>query len=315
MRTIAVHSDADARALFVAMADEAHPIGPAAARESYLDIGKIIAAAKASGAACIHPGYGFLSERAEFAAACEKAGLTFVGPTSRSIEAMGSKSESRKLMESLGVPVVPGYHGDDQSLETRVKAGSAVGFTLLVKASAGGGGKGMKVVREPSGLKEAIESAQREALKSFGDARVLLERYIERPRHIEFQILGDSHGNIIHLFERDCSVQRRHQKVVEESPAPNYSDELRQRMAAAAITPRESDTAFIPASFPGVNFKCVLPYAKGTFYNGKEKSSRTAASIARTIISSIGSVNSARSMSLRRALVAGCRGVNRVQQS
>ena len=203
--------------------------------DSYLDVSKVIDAARRSGADALHPGYGFLSERAELAAACEEAGIIFVGPKSSSIRAMGSKAGSRQLMQSHGVPVVPGYDGEDQSLDTLNAEAKTIGFPLLVKASAGGGGKGMKIARAMEELRPAIESAQREAMKAFGHDRLLLERYIEEPRHVEFQIFGDTHGNIVHLFERDCSIQRRHQKVVEETPAPRYSDELRQRMAAAAI--------------------------------------------------------------------------------
>jgi 3-methylcrotonyl-CoA carboxylase alpha subunit len=210
--------------------DDAVPLG-----NSYLDVNRVIDAARACGADALHPGYGFLSERAELAAACEDAGIVFVGPMAKSIAAMGSKAESRHLMQKLGVPVVPGYDGDEQSMDVLLREGERVGFPLLVKASAGGGGKGMKIVRAASELRAAIESAQREAMKAFGDDRLLLERYIEEPRHVELQIFGDAHGNIVHLFERDCSLQRRHQKVVEETPAPRYSDELRQRMAKAAI--------------------------------------------------------------------------------
>jgi acetyl/propionyl-CoA carboxylase alpha subunit len=203
--------------------------------ESYLDVTKVIDAARRAGAHALHPGYGFLSERAELAAACEETGITFIGPKADSIAAMGSKAESRHLMQRLGVPVVPGYDGEDQSFETLAAEGTRIGFPLLVKASAGGGGKGMKIVRGREELQPQIESARREAVKAFGDGRLLLERYIEEPRHVEFQIFGDGRGNVLHLFERDCSIQRRHQKVVEESPAPRYSDELRQRMAKAAI--------------------------------------------------------------------------------
>ena len=202
---------------------------------SYLDAGKVIDAARSCGADALHPGYGFLSERAELAAACEEAKIVFVGPKAASIAAMGSKAESRHLMQRLGVPVVPGYDGDDQSMETLAAQAKTIGFPLLVKASAGGGGKGMKIVRGAGELTPAIESARREAMKAFGDDRLLLERYIEEPRHVEFQIFGDGRGNIVHLFERDCSIQRRHQKVVEETPAPRYGDDLRRRMADAAI--------------------------------------------------------------------------------
>ena len=224
------HADGDDIRYVRRFFDESVSLGP-----SYLDVNRVIDAARSSGADALHPGYGFLSERAELAAACEDAGVIFVGPTSKSIAAMGSKAESRHLMQALGVPVVPGYDGDDQALETLLREGERVGFPLLVKASAGGGGKGMKIVRAAGELRGAIESAQREAMKAFGDDRLLIERYIEEPRHVEFQIFGDSHGHLVHLFERDCSIQRRHQKVVEESPAPRYTDELRQRMAKAAI--------------------------------------------------------------------------------
>jgi acetyl/propionyl-CoA carboxylase alpha subunit len=202
---------------------------------SYLDVSAVIDAARRSGADAIHPGYGFLSERAALAAACEDTGIVFIGPKSKSIAAMGSKSESRQLMRSLGVPVVPGYDGADQSDPSLTAEAKMIGLPLLVKASAGGGGKGMKIVREFSELQGALESARREAMKAFGDDRLLLERYIEEPRHVEVQVFGDSRGEIVHLFERDCSLQRRHQKVVEESPAPNYADALREKMTRAAV--------------------------------------------------------------------------------
>ena len=201
----------------------------------YLDVGSVIDAARKCGADAIHPGYGFLSERPELAAACEEAKIIFIGSTADSIAAMGSKAHARHLMRRLGVPVVPGYDGDDQSDATLASEAERVGFPLLVKASAGGGGKGMKIVRERGEPQAQIESARREAMKAFGDDRLLLEKYIEEPRHVEFQIFGDARGEIVHLFERDCSIQRRHQKVVEETPAPRYSDELRQRMAQAAV--------------------------------------------------------------------------------
>ena len=224
------HADSDDIRFTRRFFDESISLG-----DSYLNVANVIDAAKRAGADALHPGYGFLSERAELAAACEEAGIVFVGPRSKSISAMGSKADSRHLMQAHGVPVVPGYDGEDQALETLTAEGAKIGWPLLVKASAGGGGKGMKIVRAASELRAAIESAQREAMKAFGDDRLLLERYIEEPRHVEFQIFGDTHGNIVHLFERDCSIQRRHQKVVEETPAPRYSEELRQRMAAAAI--------------------------------------------------------------------------------
>ena len=220
--------------------DEAVSLGPGDARATYLNVAKVIDAARGMQADALHPGYGFLSERAELAAACEDAGITFVGPKAESIEAMGSKAGSRQRMQKHGVPVVPGYDGEDQTLETLTHHAKQIGFPLLVKASAGGGGKGMKIVRAENELRAAIESAQREAAKAFGDDRLLLERYIEEPRHVEFQVFGDAHGNVVHLFERDCSIQRRHQKVVEETPAPRYSDELRQRMAAAAVAAARS---------------------------------------------------------------------------
>jgi 3-methylcrotonyl-CoA carboxylase alpha subunit len=230
LTSILAYSDLDDIGFTRRLFDEAVSLGP-----SYLDVAKVIDAARAANADALHPGYGFLSERAELAAACEDAGITFIGPKSDSIAAMGSKAESRHLMQRLGVPVVPGYDGEDQNVNTLTSEAERIGFPLLVKASAGGGGKGMKIVRAAGELRDAIESARREAMKAFGDDRLLLERYIEEPRHVEFQIFGDGEGNIVHLFERDCSIQRRHQKVVEESPAPRYSDELRQRMAKAAI--------------------------------------------------------------------------------
>ncbi len=209
--------------------DDAVPIA------SYLDVSAVIDAACRAGADAIHPGYGFLSERAELAAACADAKIVFIGPKADSIAAMGSKAQSRHLMERLGVPVVPGYDGEDQNDPTFAREAKRIGFPVLVKASAGGGGKGMKIVREAGELQAQLESARREAKKAFGDGRLLLERYIEEPRHVEVQVFGDSRGEIVHLFERDCSIQRRHQKVVEESPAPRYTDELRKKMTSAAI--------------------------------------------------------------------------------
>ncbi|MGZ5441648.1 MAG: acetyl-CoA carboxylase biotin carboxylase subunit [Thermoanaerobaculia bacterium] len=233
--SVLAHADEDDVRFTRRFFDETISLGPGDARDTYLNVGKVIDAARASGADALHPGYGFLSERAELSAACEEAGIAFVGPKASSIAAMGSKAESRRLMQSLGVPVVPGYDGEDQSRATLAREAATIGFPLLVKASAGGGGKGMKIVRAQDELQPAIESAAREAAKAFGDDRLLLERYIEEPRHVEFQIFGDGRGNIVHLFERDCSIQRRHQKVIEETPAPRYPDELRQRMARAAI--------------------------------------------------------------------------------
>jgi len=233
--SVLAHSDTDDVRYVRSFFDETVSLGSGDARATYLDVGKVIDAARSSGADALHPGYGFLSERAELSAACEDAGIVFVGPKAASIAAMGSKAESRRLMQSLGVPVVPGYDGEDQSRETLAREAERIGYPLLVKASAGGGGKGMKIVRSRQELDPAIESAGREAAKAFGDDRLLLERYIEEPRHVELQIFGDGRGTILHLFERDCSIQRRHQKVVEETPAPRYPDELRQRMAQAAI--------------------------------------------------------------------------------
>ncbi|HEX9500196.1 MAG TPA: biotin carboxylase N-terminal domain-containing protein, partial [Thermoanaerobaculia bacterium] len=206
---------------------------------SYLDVNAVIDAARKSGADAVHPGYGFLSERAELAAACEDATIIFVGPRASSIAAMGSKSEARQLMRRLSVPVVPGYDGADQLDATLAREAGRVGFPLLVKASSGGGGKGMKIVRAAAELQPSLDSARREAMKAFGNDRLLLERYIEEPRHVEFQVFGDAKGSVIHLFERDCSIQRRYQKIIEESPAPNYSDKLRQKMAKAAIAAAE----------------------------------------------------------------------------
>jgi acetyl/propionyl-CoA carboxylase alpha subunit len=233
--TVAVYSDADACSPQVRFADEAVHIGPAPSRESYLNIEKIIAAARRTGAEGIHPGYGFLSENADFAEACEAAGITFIGPTADAIRKMGLKSTARGLMAAAGVPIVPGYDGEDQSIETLSKSAEAIGLPVLIKASAGGGGKGMRVVRDASELREAIESAGREAEKAFGDGTLLLEKYIDRARHVEVQILGDHNGHLIHLFERECSIQRRHQKIIEESPSPAVTPQLRNRICEAAV--------------------------------------------------------------------------------
>jgi 3-methylcrotonyl-CoA carboxylase alpha subunit len=235
IRTVAVYSAADANALHVALADEAYPIGPAAARESYLSIEKILAVAKQSGAEAIHPGYGFLSENAEFAEACAKAGIVFIGPPASAIRAMGSKSAAKALMARAGVPLVPGYHGADQDAALLAREAKKIGFPVLIKASAGGGGKGMRIVESAADFAAALASAKREAKASFGDDTVLIERYLTRPRHIEMQIFADTHGDCVHLFERDCSVQRRHQKVVEEAPAPGMDPARRAAMGAAAI--------------------------------------------------------------------------------
>jgi len=233
--TVAVYSDADRNARHVAMADEARHIGPPAARESYLKGEAILAAALECGANAIHPGYGFLSENEDFAAACEKAGVVFVGPTPSAIAAMGDKSAAKALMEKAGVPLVPGYHGDNQDPAFLAKEAERIGYPVLIKASAGGGGKGMRVVTKSSEFDGALAGAQREAKAAFGDDRVLIERYLSRPRHIEIQVFGDTLGNVIHLFERDCSVQRRHQKVLEEAPAPGMTPERRKQMGDAAV--------------------------------------------------------------------------------
>jgi 3-methylcrotonyl-CoA carboxylase alpha subunit len=235
MRTIAVHSEADAGALFVGMADEAHLIGPAAARESYLQVDTIIDVAKRSGAASIHPGYGFLSERAEFAEACAANGIVFVGPPASAIKAMGLKDAAKALVQQAGVPVVPGYHGSKQDPDFLRQKAYEIGYPVLIKAVAGGGGKGMRRVEKAADFDAALASAQREASSAFGDPRVLVEKYVLSPRHIEIQVFADGHGNVVHLFERDCSLQRRHQKVIEEAPAPGMTPEMRQAMGKAAV--------------------------------------------------------------------------------
>ena len=234
LRTVAVYSEADRDAMHVAMADEAVLLGPARARDSYLNIERVIEAARKSGAEAVHPGYGFLSESAEFAQACLDAGLVFVGPTAAMIRLMGSKSGSKLLMEQAGVPLVPGYHGEAQDDATLAAAANKIGYPILVKASAGGGGRGMRIVRSASELAPAIVSAKREAKAAFGDDRVLIEKFVENPRHIEVQIIGDSHGNLLSLFERECTLQRRHQKVIEEAPSPTLDAVQREAVCAAA---------------------------------------------------------------------------------
>jgi len=235
VRTVAVYSDADRHALHVQMADEAVHIGPARAAESYLDAARILAVAKATGAEAVHPGYGFLSENEDFARACAKAGIAFIGPTPEAIEFMGSKSAAKSLMEKAKVPVTPGYHGDKQDLKTLESEAGRIGWPLLIKAVAGGGGKGMRIVHAAGEFKEALEGARREAKAAFGDDKVLLEKYIEQPRHIEFQVFGDTHGNVVHLFERECSLQRRFQKVLEETPSPFLDEAMRRKMGEAAV--------------------------------------------------------------------------------
>jgi len=234
LRTVAVYSEADRDAMHVALADEAVLLGPARARDSYLNIERVIEAARKTGAEAVHPGYGFLSESAEFAQACLDAGLVFVGPTAAMIRLMGSKSGSKMLMEEAGVPLVPGYHGEAQDDATLAKAADKIGFPVLVKASAGGGGRGMRIVRSAGELAAAITSAKREAKAAFGDDRMLIEKFVENPRHIEVQVIGDSHGNLLSLFERECTLQRRHQKVIEEAPSPTLDVSQREAVCAAA---------------------------------------------------------------------------------
>ena len=235
VRTVAVHSDVDAHALHVEMADEAYAIGGARPADSYLRGNRIIEVAKASGAQAIHPGYGFLSENEDFARAVEKAGLAFIGPTPEAIEQMGLKDRAKAIMEKAGVPVVPGYHGEKQDDAFLRAEAEKVGYPLLVKAVAGGGGKGMRLVTEDADFAAQLESARREAKNAFGDDRVLLERFVQGPHHIEFQVFGDTHGHYVHLFERECSIQRRHQKVLEETPSPFLDDTLRDAMGQAAV--------------------------------------------------------------------------------
>ena len=235
LRTVAVYSDADAKALHVRQADEAVHIGASPARESYLVGAKIIAAAKATGAEAIHPGYGFLSENAEFAQSVIDAGLIWVGPKPASITAMGLKDAAKQLMQDAGVPVTPGYLGANQDPANLAEEAAKIGYPVLIKAVAGGGGKGMRLVESANDFADALQSCQREAASSFGNQHVLIEKYIQRPRHNEVQVFGDSHGNVVHLFERDCSLQRRHQKVIEEAPAPGMDEVTREALCAAAV--------------------------------------------------------------------------------
>ncbi|MEZ5953134.1 MAG: biotin carboxylase N-terminal domain-containing protein [Hyphomonas sp.] len=233
--TVAVYSDADAAAKHVREADEAVHIGPAPAAESYLKMDAIIAAARFAGADAIHPGYGFLSENADFAEAVTKAGLIWVGPPPAAIRSMGPKDEAKRIAEAAGVPVLPGYRGEAQDAKTLTEAAKEIGFPLLIKAVAGGGGRGIRLVTKAADLKAELESAVREAESSFGDGRVMLEKLVEQPRHIEVQVFGDSHGNVVHLYERDCSLQRRRQKVIEEAPAPGMPEDVRKAMTSAAV--------------------------------------------------------------------------------
>jgi 3-methylcrotonyl-CoA carboxylase alpha subunit len=238
--TVAVYSQADQHALHVELADEAWPIGPPPARESYLNIDAILDAARRSGAEAVHPGYGFLSENAEFAEACAAAGVVFIGPPAAAIRAMGSKAAAKALMARSGVPLVPGYHGEDQDPEHLADEAERIGFPVLIKAAAGGGGRGMRVVAGAGEFAAALAAAKREAAAAFGDDRILIEKYIQRPRHIEIQVFADSHGHVVHLFERDCSIQRRYQKVIEEAPAPGLDAKRRAAMGKAAVAAARS---------------------------------------------------------------------------
>jgi 3-methylcrotonyl-CoA carboxylase alpha subunit len=235
IRTVAVYSTVDAKAQFVQLADEAYPIGEPAPQQSYLNVDKLIAIAKQSGCDCVHPGYGFLSERAYFAQAVQDNGLVWVGPNPFAIEQMGVKTTARDIMQRANVPVVPGYQSNTATLDELMTQAQQVGFPLMVKAAGGGGGKGIRIVRDPQALHEALLGAQSEAQKAFNDPRLFLERYIEHGRHIEVQIIGDRHGNLLHLYERECSTQRRHQKIIEESPAPYLTPEQRERIGQIAV--------------------------------------------------------------------------------
>ncbi|MFN3853054.1 MAG: acetyl/propionyl/methylcrotonyl-CoA carboxylase subunit alpha [Phreatobacter sp.] len=258
--TVAVHSTADAGAAHVRFADRAELIGGPLPAESYLNIAAIIAAAKRAGADAVHPGYGFLAENAAFARACREAGLVFVGPSAESIEAMGHKAGAKQIMQAAGVPTVPGWQGDDQSDERLAAEAARIGFPVMIKAVAGGGGRGMRLVAEPSRFAEALRSARSEAANAFGDPTVLLERAVVEPRHIEIQVFGDRHGNAVHLGERDCSVQRRHQKLVEEAPSPAVSPELRARMGDVAVK------AVQALRYEGAGTLEFLLDASGAFY-------------------------------------------------
>ncbi|WIM13424.1 acetyl/propionyl/methylcrotonyl-CoA carboxylase subunit alpha [Enhydrobacter sp.] len=260
IKTVAVFSDADADARHVAMADEAVHIGPSPARESYLVANRIIDAAKRTGAQAIHPGYGFLSENAAFAEACAEAGIVFIGPPPAAVRAMGSKSEAKKIMEKAGVPLVPGYHGDDQAPELLAREAARIGFPVLIKASAGGGGKGMRVVEGAGKFADALAGAKREAKASFAGDHVLIEKYLTRPRHIEIQVFADTHGNCLYLFERDCSIQRRHQKVIEEAPAPDMEPARRKAMGEAAVAAAKA------IGYVGAGTVEFIADQDGTFY-------------------------------------------------
>ena len=260
VKTVAVFSEADRSAPFVRYADEAFCIGPPPSNQSYLDYEKIIDVAKKTKTDGIHPGYGFLSENAEFAKACEDAGLVFIGPTPDAIHLMGNKAEAKRRMIAAGVPCVPGYEGEDQSDATLLSEGAKITLPLMVKAAAGGGGRGMRIVHKSSELSNAIKLARAEASSAFGSGELILEKAIMRPRHVEIQVFGDSHGTIVHLGERDCSVQRRHQKVIEEAPCPVMTDALRDEMGAAAIAAAQS------IGYRGAGTVEFLLDEYGTFY-------------------------------------------------
>ena len=260
IRTVAVYSEADANARHVRLADEAVLLGPAAARESYLVADKIIDACKRTGAQAVHPGYGFLSENEDFAEALAANGITFIGPPASAIRAMGSKSEAKKLMGAAAVPLTPGYHGDDQTPELLHKEADGIGYPVLIKAAAGGGGKGMRLVEQSADFPDALASCKREAISSFGDDHVLIEKYITKPRHIEIQVFADTLGNCVYLFERDCSVQRRHQKVLEEAPAPGMPEERRRQMGEAAVAAAKA------VGYVGAGTVEFIAMQDGTFY-------------------------------------------------
>eukprot|EP00111_Clytia_hemisphaerica_P022224 TCONS_00065293-protein len=235
IQSVTCYSDADQKSLHANMADEAFHIGPSPAVDSYLRMEKIINVAKKSGAQAVHPGYGFLSEKPEFANLCEDEGIIFVGPPSSAIRDMGIKSTSKYIMESAGVPVIKGYHGEDQSIETLKSEAEKIGYPVMLKAVRGGGGKGMRIVTKPEDFEAQLESAKNESLKAFDDDKFLVEKFVERPRHVEVQVFADRYGNTVYLFERDCSVQRRHQKIIEEAPAPGLSDQVRKEIGEAAV--------------------------------------------------------------------------------
>ena len=260
IKTVAVYSDADVDSRHVRLADEAVAIGPAPVQESYLAGARIIAAAQQTGAQAIHPGYGFLSENEDFCQACCDAGIVFIGPPANAIRAMGSKAEAKRLMAAAGVPLTPGYHGEDQEPSHLQREADAIGYPVLIKASAGGGGKGMRLVEDRDDFTEALASCRREAAAAFGDDRVLIEKYIVRPRHIEIQVFGDTHGNCLYLFERDCSVQRRHQKILEEAPAPGMSRQRRAVMGRAAVEAAQA------VGYVGAGTVEFIAHQDGSFY-------------------------------------------------